>query len=428
MTSNSNPFRQEAIDAKKNQALSDILVVRPVSFLVVTIIIFGVLCALVCILCLGTYSKRVSVSGYLRPIGGFLKVYPPQSGVLTARLAADGSQVATGQLLFHFTSERRFRNQQNLQLAVSEQAAMRVKLLQREKLATLDLERQTNANLRQKIRQLELQKTMIESQIEGQRGSLQIAEENLKRYQGLLEQHYVSRELLQQKLLEVFNHKDKLRVLDRQVIEISQALADTVSEIRSLALRTTSQVSQLDRGLSNAAQELLESDGKTEFSIAAPQAGILNNITVELGQQVDTSKAIANLIPEGSKLIAELFATGRSIGLVRERDQVMLRMHAFPYQKFGHVAARIVTISSIPSPVSDLSLPFKPTIGGAVISDEPVYRITAELSRETLSGEKQDYQLKPGLLFDAEIFQEERRLWEWVLAPLKGLRTNVTKE
>jgi membrane fusion protein len=52
---------------------------------------------------------------------------------------------------------------------------------------------------------------------------------------------------------------------------------------------------------------------------------------------------------------------------------------------------------------------------------EPLYRITVNLSAQTIKAYGRPQSLQAGMLLDADILQEKRRLYEWVLEPLYSL-------
>ena len=52
---------------------------------------------------------------------------------------------------------------------------------------------------------------------------------------------------------------------------------------------------------------------------------------------------------------------------------------------------------------------------------EPLYRISVDLAAQTVTAYGKPVPLQAGMLLDADILQETRRLYEWVLEPLFSL-------
>src|SRR5690606_20462023 len=97
-------------------------------------------------------------------------------------------------------------------------------------------------------------------------------------------------------------------------------------------------------------------------------------------------------------------------------DGVLLRYQAFPYQKFGHHQGKVARISRSALNLVELGAP----VGNAQ-AGEPYYRVIVTLTRQTVMALGDDEQLKPGMLLDADILGECRKLIEWVFEPLYSL-------
>jgi membrane fusion protein len=426
MNENLNPFRKEAIDAKGCNSHGNIIIIRPLSFNLITAFSILVIISACALIYAGKYSKRVSASGYLRPESGIIRIYTPQAGILISKMVDEGQYVSQNQELFRINIDSKVRNQDSIQKSKSDLASHRLKLLKDERSATESLERHTVEVSNKKISQLLTQKLMIENQINGQRHRLKIAEELEKKYKKLLEIDAISQEGFQQKFLDVLDQNDKLQMLQRETVEISQSIYDAKSEIQAVKFRTTSQLAQLDRDISTILQEIMDIEEKIQFSVVAPQSGVVQGLTVEAGQFISADREMGILTPVNSSIIAEVFATDRTVGFLKEDSTVLLQMHAYPFEKFGHVSAKIKKISSTPTKLSELHLPFNPSINGNLISDEPVYRISAILNSPEIKTEVTTLPLRTGMRFNAILFQEEKKLWEWIIDPIRNLKTNVS--
>jgi membrane fusion protein len=59
--------------------------------------------------------------------------------------------------------------------------------------------------------------------------------------------------------------------------------------------------------------------------------------------------------------------------------------------------------------------------GNGTVGSEPLYRITVNLAAQAVTAYGQPQMLQAGMSLDADILQERRRLYEWVLEPLYSL-------
>ena len=119
------------------------------------------------------------------------------------------------------------------------------------------------------------------------------------------------------------------------------------------------------------------------------------------------------VLPDGSSLEAHLLVPSNAIGFVAPGDRVKLRYQAFPYQKFGQGEGEVLRVSRSalsPGELSALALGRE----GA----EPLYRVVVGLKRQSVLAYGKEEPLKPGMLVEADVLGETRKLWEWVMEPL----------
>jgi membrane fusion protein len=62
----------------------------------------------------------------------------------------------------------------------------------------------------------------------------------------------------------------------------------------------------------------------------------------------------------------------------------------------------------------------------AAQSQEPLYRIGVTLAAQTISAYGQAHALKPGMTLEADVVQERRAVWEWLLEPVLATRARMT--
>ena len=94
-----------------------------------------------------------------------------------------------------------------------------------------------------------------------------------------------------------------------------------------------------------------------------------------------------------------------------------LRYQAFPYQRFGSYRARVTEISRSLIMPNETVLP--------VPLSEPAYRITVVLDAQVVKAYGKDIPLQSGMIVDADIWLDRRKLYEWVLDPLYSVLGRV---
>ncbi len=184
-------------------------------------------------------------------------------------------------------------------------------------------------------------------------------------------------------------------------------------------MKSDNELSELDRNLASVQAQLTDSESKRRVVITAPISGTPSAVLVDVGQTVDNSRPLLSIVPKDAVLRAELYAPSRAIGFVRPGQNVLLRFQAYPYQKFGHQTGIVESVSRTaltPEEISEVGMSL------AGMSDrEPRYRIIVRLPAQTIRAYGAQQPLQAGMLIDADILQEKRRLYEWVLEPLYSL-------
>lgn len=196
----------------------------------------------------------------------------------------------------------------------------------------------------------------------------------------------------------------------RTIAQIEQALGELPSQRQASEAAYMRDVAQLE-------QERVQTEAQGALAIKAPVAGVVATQMVKPGQAVQAGQPLLSVLPGDGQLEAELLVPSRAIGFIEPGDKVQLRYQAYPYQKFGHQRGQVVRISRSALNTGELGA----LIGNAQ-QGEPFYRVTVVLAQQSVTAYGRPELLKPGMLLDADIMGERRRLIEWVFEPLYSLR------
>ncbi|WP_407928242.1 HlyD family secretion protein [Collimonas silvisoli] len=418
MQRNMSLFRDQALAAQQTKWLGDIILIRPITFTFLTTFAVA-LAAIVCaFLAWGSYTKHSTVSGQLLPDTGLIKVYAPQAGVVVEQHVKEGQPVQAGEELYVLSSERQSSTLGAIQAAISGQVEQRQASLRDEMQKTRLLQQEERSGLHNKIAGLGNELAKLDKQIAGQQDRVKLAQETLQRYQGLLQQDYISKEQFQQKQEDLLDQKNRQQSLERDHISVGRDLSAQRSELSGLSLKQQNQLAQIDRSLSSTGQELTESEAKRRIVITAPEAGVATAVIADAGQAVDGNRPLVSIVPAGAALRAELYAPSRAIGFIRPGDQVLIRYQAYPYQKFGHHKGVVESVAKTALPNNELNTIGAPA-GGS--NSEPMYRINVLLASQQVTAYGKPQALQAGMLLEADVQQEKLHLYEWVLDPLYSL-------
>lgn len=420
MPSKSPLFRPESVASRHVDWLGEIVLVRPLSFTVLTLLAFLFAATVVTFLVFGSYTKRSTVMGQLVPAAGQLRIHSPQYGVVLERFVEEGQQVIQGAHLFRISSERTAGDSGSVQAEVSEQMTQRHRSLTQELEKHKQLQVREQESLQSKLKSVHQELATLARQTSSQEQLVILASNAAERYQGLMDQGYISMDQLQQRQAELLGQRLTLQGLARETTALQQQLIERRHELSGLAARHANQVAAIQRSLSSVQQELIESEAKRTLIITAPQDGVATAILVEPGQTVDSSRTLMSIVPAGSRLQVELYAPSKAIGFVRKGDPVRLRYQAYPYQKFGQHPGSVLSISQTTLSAGELASRTG-SVTGLARDGEQLYRIRVELENQSVLAYGEQRPLQSGMLVDADILQESRQLYEWALEPLYSL-------
>lgn len=407
-------FREEALAARSAHWMGRVVLLQPLSLQVLTAACTLAVAAGCAFVMLASYTKRIPVKGELLPASGLIKVYAYQTGVVTRRFVQEGETVAAGSRLYAMSSDWSGERGQ-FQAAISQQLDARRRSLVDEIGKTRLVQADERAALKNKIARVGDELANLAEQIAIQRKRAALSDETAARYQTLASTSYISQAQLQQKQDEAFEQRSRVRALERDRLTLVREQEGLAAESATLGLRQENQLAQLVRARAELDQEYMQSEAKRNTVITAPTDGVATGVVAEPGQTVEPGRPMLSIVPRQGVVQAHLYAPSAAIGFVRVGAEVLLAYDAFPYQKFGYARGRVASVSKVALPLSELT-------GIAGPASEPLYRITVTLSEQWINAYGKREPLQTGMRVSANITQESRRLYEWILDPLYSLR------
>lgn len=408
-------FRQEALQAHRPRWMGEIILIQPISYRLFSLLALVIGLAVVLMLTLGTYTRRSTVAGLLVPDAGLIRITAPQAGVVVERKVKEGQPIQLGDVLYVLSGERQASAGGAIEARISEQVRTRGRLLAQEQHQTRQLQAAQSEGLRRQIDSLRVETAKLADAAVLQQQVTRLAEDAERRYAGLLAQDYVSREQYEQKKADMLDQTARLQSIERELVRTRREMSARQRELAALQFEYDNRVSQLEREIANNRQELTLSEGRRGVNVSAPAAGVATAPLVEPGQAVEAGKLLVSLVPQGSRLIAHLYAPSRGAGFVSVGDRVRLRLQPFPYQKFGQPEGRVMSVTRASL------LPAELGMGQGGQSAEPLYLVKVALPAQTIMAYGKPAPLQAGMLLEADLMSETRRLYEWALEPLFSL-------
>ena len=410
-------FRREALDFNREKSLGDVVLVRPISFALLTIFAVMFTAAVIVFAFSAEYTRKTHVTGYLAPDKGLIKVYAPQAGILIEKHVKEGQQVKRGDTLFVLSTERSSRESAETQAAAIEKLKQRRASLENELAKQGAIDNIQVQSTQERTRGMEAELGQLRGEMGIQQQRVSSARENLARYRTLMKNQFVSAVQAQQKNEELLEQQARLQALLRTRTALERDINTLRHDVTSTDLRGSNQRSAIERDIASLEQELMEYEARRTIVITAPGDGVVTAILAERGQTAQLQSALLSILPTGAMLEAQLLVPSRAIGFIAAHQVVAVRYQAFPYQRFGSHRGRITAISRTLITSVDTQLP--------IVPQEPVYRVTVALDAQSVQAYNQEIALQPGMLLDADIWLDHRRIIDWVFDPLLSVTKKV---
>jgi membrane fusion protein len=406
-------FRAQALEARRNSWLGGILLAQPLRPWLLTTCSVLAAALVLGFLLMGTYTRRSHVVGMLVPVAGLSTVLAPATGVLSRLEVPEGTRVNAGQRLAVINVPRATVGGGDTQAALASRLQRRINGLAKDRDARHQRLDAQSAGLSGQLAAARRETVQVDAEIDTRRQQVRLANETLSRLRGLHVRRYVTDLQLRQQETAALEQLGQLQILQRQSQSSRRLLAQLEQAVAELPGQRDAGDAGFERDLALLEQEQVETLARGELAITAPIAGVVATPLLKPGQAVQVGQPLLSVLPGDGQLEAELLVPSRAIGFIEAGDIVLLRYQAFPYQKFGHHRGRVARISR-----STVQTSATPTGNAA---GEPHYRVSVALGQQAITAYGQAEPLRPGMLLDADVLGEKRRLIEWVLEPIYSL-------
>lgn len=415
-------FRKEAVSHQSERLVGAVTLVQPLSIKLTVFILVSIAIAIIAFLFTAEYSRKETVRGFLMPNKGVIKSYIRQGGTIEKLWVKEGDIVTKGQSLATILVQQSNSEGVDLSTQIIKQLKNQKSLLTDEIVQHQALKQQELLNLQAQKSSLDNEKLALENQLVLSEEKLALLKEQQLSFNRLNKSGYLSnleKELQQQNLLEAKQEKENIA---RTLVQHQNQLNQLAFNLSNIPQKYTLSINNLKRQQADLQQQLAQVESNYKYTITASHDGLVTGIQVVQGETLSQinaqSRPLLHILPEDSELIAELLLPTRSAGFIQLGNNTRLRFDAFPYQRFGFINSEITRIDKTLISPNETQLP--------ITLQEPVYRLRAKLTQQQMRAFGKEFNLKSGMLFEADIMLEQRTLIEWLLEPIYSLKGRVS--
>ena len=411
-------FRQEAISHQQERLTGAIVLAQPLSLKLVITLISLIAASIVVFLCTAEYSRKETVRGFLQPNKGVIKSFARQGGIVEQLLVTEGQQVEQGQALVSIIIPQ--TNQQGIELStqLGVELNQQITLLNDEINQHKLLQQQESITLAERQQALQQEQRALKQQLTLANEKLSLINKQHNQFHQLNRKGYISNieaERQQQVLLDA---KQEQQNISRLLLQQKNQLVQIKFSQQNLPQQYALRINSLKRQQADLKRQLAQINNNYRYTLTASNSGTITSIQVVTGETVSQNRPLLQILPLGAELVAELLLPTRSAGFVKQGDIAKLRFDAFPYQRFGFLHSDITRIDQALVHPNEALLP--------IALQEPVYRLQAQLSQQSIEAYGKHFELKSGMLFEADIILDKRSLIAWLLEPILSLKGRVS--
>lgn len=404
-------FRQEVIAQRADRLSGDVTIAVPVPWQIIGYLIIGGLAIALVFLSLASYARVETVTGSIIPDKGVATIIPNRNGTVTKIAVEEGQQIKAGTVLAAVRSET------DQQEGTSAAAIIEEALARQDASLALQVNMASQASAAQQSQVaaqrsgLQAEIAQLQSQIVLQRNLVNSANRDYERAIAIADRGFISMRDLQAREDTLVARQQQLLQLQQNLGNRRSALAEAEGAAVRISAENSSQSALISANRAQVAQQAANAKGGRSFAMRAPVSGRVTALTARVGQAVTSQSELMNIVPAGSKLRAELLVPSAAIGFVRVGQDVRLAIDAFPYQRFGTVKGKILTVAKSASATQSQDGRFLPT-----------YLVAVQLSDKNIIGYGKKQSLVTGMTLTARIVTEKQSLIEWLFEPLFAVR------
>lgn len=379
----------------------------------------GVLVALG-FLAFAQYTRVETVPGVILSEQGIGAVSAEQRGIVAAIFVSPGDVVRPGQPLARISTARTLSDGQlagdqiSASLSEQESGVVRESLAQRQ---AADADR---ARLNAQVSGLRAEIASINQQIDIQQQLVLTAGQDLENARRVAERGFISRSDILAREEALLLRQQSLAQLQQSAASKRASLSDSVGSAAQASAQVAVTLAALDGRRAEIARQRTDASLASGFVITAPGDGVVTQISAKAGQVVEPGQLVLSLVPRRPALRAELRIPVQSIGFLVPGQRVRLSLDAFPYQQYGTVSARIVTISQTTVE------PSATAAGGRdrAASDgaDAYYPAIAVIDQPSRVVAGRRLRLLSGMTLSARVATRQQSLLAWFVEPLVAVQ------
>lgn len=385
------------------------------------------------------FKTTVKAPAILRPVGELRLVQAATEGTISRITVTDNQVLELGDAIAYLEDSRLQTKKKQLQESIAQnlqqiqQINAQRQTLARQIAAETDKMQRAIASAKAELelnqRQYEDRKITTVAEVREAEAALELAQEELARYQQLANTGAISQLQLREREANLKTAKARLQRVQAAINPSNAAVAMAGEQITQASATGEASVARLNQEKEELVQRRTEIETRlnsdryelqqmvTELKntvIRAPVSGILQKLNLRNPKQVVRSgDEIAQIAPRDAPLVIKAVVAPADIGKVKTKQNVQIRVSACPYPDYGILKGTVSAVSP------DVFMSQNQSSGTL-----KTYEVTIKPETFKLKVGNQECILQAGMEGTADILSQEETLLQFILKKAR-LVTNL---
>jgi membrane fusion protein len=407
-------FRKEAVAHATSRLNGEVMLATPLKVKLLALVLTLSVAAALAFAATASYARKETVTGWLTPEHGLVRVAAQHGGIALSLLVEEGAPVEAGAALAVLRLSTQ-TSQGDVGKALGEILAAQEAAASARAASVLDGLAAEEQRLRAEGAGLARERLALGEQIALAEQAVALSAAEAERGMAMLANGVLSKREADQRRQAELQARQSLTALRRSGQELDRAITAVRARIAAIPIERAAARAESASTEATLRERMMQHSAESEYVITSPIAGRIAALPAQAGQMLAPGAVVAVVTPQDGRLLAELYVPSRAAGFVRPEQAVRLMYEAFPYQRFGVGRAQVEAVSRTVLAPDEIAIP-------GLRLGEPVFRVRAALERDTVDAYGERIALQPGMLLRADIVIDRRSLLQWLFDPILAVR------
>ena len=389
--------------------------------------------------CMGEVDIVARAEGKIIPSGQVKEIQAFERGLINKIHVKDGQQVYAGEILVELDTRAldAEKDMLNERLKFIHHAYSRLNLfvhfIETGNYPSAYIDIEQNTLLEKQITAYKAQHELLIAQLKAAKEQISISETEFSKFAALeplaREQSEAASSLFNKGL----DSKTQLLTLKQAFLEVNSAKKVSALQVKHAmqnqhaiqrqidALSADSQANAVDQLLSLTEEEkTIQGQIKVidsqiaKHTLRSPIDGYVSQLSIYTqGGIVKAADTLMTIVPLDQQLRVEAWLANRDIGFVKKGQAAEVKVHAFPFTKYGVIDAKVINVSADATENAEGVL---------------IYKTEFELASDHIQVDGTPSLLSSGMSVSTELKTGKRKIVEYLLSPLLRMKADAIEE